>query len=234
MSALDFFNAARAYKRELTGSQAGLTDEDVLILKAATEDRWKPCETPTDDAGARLTARVALELISHEAIVPEAYRDSVGVWTWGIGVTSASGHTVFPRYKDNPQPIGRCIEVFIWLLRERYVPAVENAFAGHALNEAQFGAALSFHYNTGKIGSADWVARFKRGDVVGAKAAFMNWSKPPEIIPRRRKERDLFFDRQWSGDGKATLYAVKKPSYAPDWASAKRVDVRTVLEDLLA
>lgn len=46
MSAVAFFNAARAYKRELTGEPGvKLTQEDVDLLNAATEKRWKKRET---------------------------------------------------------------------------------------------------------------------------------------------------------------------------------------------
>ena len=221
MSAEAFFDAARVHKRELTGLP--LTQADVDAFNAII-GAWKPAESPPDDAGAQLTARVALELIGHEAIVLEAYRDSVNVWTWGIGVTNASGHTVYPRYKDDPQPIERCIEIFLWLLRTKYIPDVEKAFAGCELTEAQFAAALSFHYNTGAIKKADWVIRFRAGDEEAAHRSFMNWRKPPEIIPRRTRERDLFFDGRWSQDGMATVYPVRKPSYRPDFARAKRVE----------
>lgn len=45
MSAAAFFNAARAYKRELTGEPAiGLTQEDVDALNAVTA--WKPSVSP--------------------------------------------------------------------------------------------------------------------------------------------------------------------------------------------
>lgn len=179
-----------------------------------------------------ITARIAAELLDHEAIVREAYKDSAGVWTWGVGVTNASGHRI-GRYLDNPQSIARCLEIYIWLLREKYAPAVRAAFAGHALTEAQFGAALSFHYNTGAIGRAGWVRLWKAGDIDGARAAFMEWRKPPEIVERREKERDLFFDGRWSGSGKATVWPVRKPSYRPDWGNPQRVDVTADLRELL-
>ena len=181
----------------------------------------------------KLTARIAKELIEHEAIVREAYKDSKGIWTWSVGITSASGHTVFPVYKDNPQTIRKCLEIYIWLLRKKYIPAVEAAFAGHVLTESQFGGALSFHYNTGAIGSATWVKQWKSGDIAGAKLSIMNWKKPPEIIPRRQKERDLFFDGVWSGKGKARVWPVKKPSYTPDWAHPGSADVTADLAALL-
>ncbi len=181
----------------------------------------------------KITSNIAMEIVAHEAIVREAYKDSVGVWTWSVGITTASGHDVFPRYKDSPQPMQRCLEVFEWVLRTNYAPDVEDAFEGHALTENQFGAALSFHYNTGGIKRASWVKEWKDGDIATARSSFMNWRKPAEIIPRRKKERDLFFDGRWSGDGSVTEYPVKKPSYQPDFRNPKRVDVKASLTELL-
>lgn len=181
----------------------------------------------------KITAKVALELVSHEAIVREAYRDSKKVWTWSVGITNSSGHKVYPRYKDNPQSIKRCLEVYIWLLENKYAPAVRSVFADHPLSEEQFAGALSFHYNTGGIRIATWAKKWKAGDITSARKTFMNWKKPPNIIGRRRKERDLFFDGKWSNNGKATVWPVKKPSYRPDWSNPKTVDVSEILDDLL-
>lgn len=178
-----------------------------------------------------LTPRIAAELIHHEGIVREAYRDSKGVWTWGVGITNASGHAV-ARYRDKPQKIARCLEVYIWALRTRYLPAVERAFAGTALAEHELGAALSFHYNTGAIERADWVALFCQGKRDTARKAMMNWCHPASLATRRRREQALFFDRAWTTDGTALVYDVAKPSYAP--RGGKRVNVMPALEQLLA
>jgi lysozyme len=181
----------------------------------------------------KVTAKMAAELAADEAIVLEAYKDSVGVWTWGIGVTSASGHEV-ERYIDNPQPLERVLDVFVWLLEEKYAPAVRNAFRGCNLTEQQFGAALSFHYNTGAIGRASWVKKFIAGDVDGARRSFMNWKKPSEIVPRRKRERDLFFGGDWHSNGEAAIYGVRKPSYAPNWRDRRVVDCIAPLNSLLS
>jgi len=219
------FDAVRVVK----GSPLTQADVD-LINRALGADQ---AEAAQPDAGPVITLRAALELVTHEAIVQEAYKDSVGVWTWGIGVTDASGHGVM-RYKDQPQPIERCLEIYIWLLKTRYAPDVLKAFAGRALTEAQFAAALSFHYNTGAILKAEWVKAWLAGDIASARAQFMNWRKPPEIIPRREKERDLFFDGRWSGDAMCNVYQVRKPSYAPDWSSVKRIDVSAAMQAAIA
>lgn len=179
----------------------------------------------TGSTTSRLTERAVLEILHHEAIVQEAYKDSVGVWTWGVGVTSKSGHSV-ERYKDNPQSIQKCIEVYVWLLREKYLPDVLEAFSGWDLTEYQLAGALSFHYNTGAIKKADWVKSWMRGEFMKASSEFMNWRKPPEIIPRRSAEQELFFHGKWSNNGTAIVYPVRKPSYQPDFRNGRRVDIR--------
>lgn len=178
-----------------------------------------------------LTPRVLGELLQHEGLAREAYRDSVGVWTWSVGITDASGHRV-GRYRDNPQSIERCLEVFVWLLETRYLPAVLAAFGALEPEEHQLAGALSFHFNTGAIGRATWLKRFLDGDVETAREAILDWRKPPELLPRRRRERDLFFDAQWSGDGRVTVYEVSKPGYRP--VRPRRISVDALLDGCLA
>ena len=177
----------------------------------------------------KLTSRSMAEIAGHEGVVLEAYKDSVGVWTWGVGLTNFSGHKVYPRYKDNPQTLQKVIDVFEFILRKKYLPDVLAAFKGHDLTENELAAAVSFHYNTGGIKRASWVKTFLKGDVAGAKIQFMAWKKPPSIIKRREAERDLFFGGAW-GDGNAQIIPVKKPSYKPDFKNAKTVKVDEILE----
>lgn len=179
-----------------------------------------------------ITPRIALELIAHEGIVTEAYKDSVGVWTWSVGITDASGHKVFPRYKDKPQPLEHCIGVYLWLLREKYLPPVLAAFGAHEPTEAELGAALSFHWNTGAIGRASWIRRFVDGDRKGARKAMMDWARPAALLPRRRREQSLFFEGKWNEDGTALVYGVAKPSYQP--SGGKRIGIRAPVEGLFA
>lgn len=199
-------------------------------------DRWELDMKGKAQASApvtRPTERIMLEIVEHEAIVCEAYKDSAGVLTWGVGVTDASGHHV-ERYKDNPVSIQRCLEVYEWLIRTKYLPSVLRAFEGYPLTEAELGAALSFHWNTGGIGRADWVKSVKAGKMDQARREMLNWVSPREIIGRRKAERALFFDGAWSSDGLVTLYQrVRKPSYAPDWGSAKQVDIRPALAEVM-
>lgn len=179
-----------------------------------------------------LTAPIVLELLAHEGVVQEAYRDSVGVWTWSVGITDASGHKVFPRYKDKPATLERCMEVYLWLLREKYLPAVNKAFGGKDLTEAQLGAALSFHWNTGAIGRATWVKKFLAGDLGEARKRVLDWAHPAELIKRRQAEAALFFDGKWTNNGTALVYQVSKPSYRP--VKPERVDMREAVKQAMA
>ena len=180
--------------------------------------------------GRKISPRVALEIAYHEGLVQQAYKDSKGIWTWSIGVTSLSGHKV-ERYIGNPVPIRRCLEVYIWLLDKVYAPAVHRAFEGRELTEEQFTAAMSFHWNTGGIERAKWVEKWLAGDMDGARASFMNWRKPPEIVPRRRSERDLFFDGDWSGNGTVAHYQSVNGSGNP--INPVRLDITDIMTEVI-
>lgn len=225
------FAAVRQILQERTGK--GLFEADVRLINAALalDDPIPPPVSPTVLA-TRLNVKNITELMHHESIIQEMYKDSVGVETWSAGLTAASGINV-KQYKDNPAPMQVCIDAVVDRLKKVYVPRVLKAFSGKNLTEAQFAAAMSFDYNTGAITRADWVKHWMNGHVDVAFDSIMNWKSPPEIVKRREAERDLFFKGVWSQDGKTTVFQVRKPSYAPNWGSAKRVDVSSEIKAAL-
>lgn len=180
----------------------------------------------------KLTPRIVAAVAHEEGLVLEAYRDSVGVWTWGLGVTNASGHEVYPRYLDKPTSIERVLEVAIWLLQNRYLPGVQRAFDGLRLKEHEIAGALTFHWNTGAISRASWVKSYRVGDIDKARSQYMEWRKPPEIVERRRRDAALFFDAAWP-DLRVPIMPVAKPSYRPKWRDAKVIDVLPMLEQMM-
>lgn len=179
----------------------------------------------------KITVDVAMEVAAHEAIIRQAYKDSVGVWTWSVGLTNATGHDV-TRYIDKPAPLKKCLEVWLWAM-EKYADDVREVFKGYELSEAQFAAALSFHWNTGGIKRASWVKEWKAGNIDKAYKGIMNWNKPKEIIPRRRKEQELFFNEAWSNDGRMTEYTRLTSRHSPIWGSAVKIDVADQIADIL-
>ena len=54
---------------------------------------------------------------------------------------------------------------------------------------------------------------------------------PPKILPRRRRERDLFFGARWTGDETVAVYEVAKPSYQP--VKPRRVALAPLLASML-
>lgn len=178
-----------------------------------------------------ITPRIAAEIAGHEAIVRQAYLDSQKIWTVSVGITSASGHDV-TRYIGKPMTLERALDLYVWALGN-YSEAVRAEFAGHDLTEEQFGAALSFHWNTGAIKSASWPDLWKAGKVAEARESFLSWRKPASIIGRREAEAALFFDGVWHGNGLVPEYGVTANN-TPDWRSRKLIDVRPALEALLA
>lgn len=136
-------------------------------------------------------------LIAHEGIVPGPYLDSVGVWTYGIGHTAAAGYpnpASLPRGvpADLDTALAEVFKVFADDL-EDYAEAVNRAIRV-PVAQHEFDAAVSFHYNTGRISTATWVKTLNSGDRARAADQIMNWRSPAEIIPRREDEQTLFRD----------------------------------------
>ncbi len=92
------------------------------------------------------------------------------------------------------------------------------------LEQHQFDALVSFHFNTGGIGRASFVDDLNAGCIAGAASGIMAWNKPAEIIERRRAEQTLFRSGIYSNDGKAMVYPASA-SGAVQWSKGKRVAV---------
>ncbi|MGR9079523.1 lysozyme (plasmid) [Rhizobium leguminosarum] len=144
-----------------------------------------------------------IELIGHEAIVQTRYRDSVGVWTIGVGHTKPAG----PPDPKSFTGIMSIRDVLILYKQDlqKYIDAVNTAIKVE-VSQTEFDALVSFHFNTGGIGRASLVKSLNAGDRKKAAKEFMNWVKPPEIRKRREKEQKLFADGAYSGQGQATVY----------------------------
>lgn len=136
-------------------------------------------------------------LMQHEGIVPGPYFDSKGIQTYGVGHTADAGA---PDPADLPAgmpedldtELRRVFDVFSTDL-PKYEADVDRAIKV-PVTQHEFDAAVSFHYNTGAIGTATWVKTLNGGDRAKAAEQIMNWTKPEEIIPRREAEQRLFRD----------------------------------------
>lgn len=173
----------------------------------------------------KVSRRGLVEIASHEGIVNAPYRDSVGVWTVGIGHTASAG-SPDPERKRGEYSMSEIMAIFQRDIA-KFEKRVSRAFQ-RELTQAQFDAAVSFDFNTGAILRATWVKKFNAGDMAGARKTFMDWRKPSEIIPRRKKEQALFFDGEYSSGGKATLYPATSAGTVL-WGRGRSVDVLALM-----
>lgn len=138
-----------------------------------------------------------------EGVVLRAYRDVVGVWTIGAGLTAASG-VIKPAAGMVITP-EEATRLTVLALRKNYEPAVEVAMSvGGATTrrpkQHEFDAGVSFHWNTGAIRKASWVKRWKEGAArTTIAAAFMLWVKGggkviPGLVNRRSRELAMLMD----------------------------------------
>lgn len=170
----------------------------------------------------RVSDRGRVEIASHEAIVLSPYKDSVGMWTIFIGHTANAGEPNPAKMKKgHVYSLEMAMEVFERDLR-KFEARVNKAFAGHKLKQHEFDAAVDFDFNTGGIHRASWVKHFKNGDRAAARKAFMLWNKPKEIIRRREKGRDLFFDGKYSSNGMVSTFPADARGRV-QWGAGKKV-----------
>lgn len=149
----------------------------------------------------------ALEV--EEGVVLRAYRDVVGVWTIGAGLTAASG-VVVPKAgmiitrEEATNLLQRA-------LRQNYEPTVAVAMSKVAGNtvtrpkQHEFDAGVSFHFNTGAINKASWVKRWLAGSARSdVRTALLLWNKGggrvlPGLVARREREAQMLLDGVYHG-----------------------------------
>lgn len=174
----------------------------------------------------------------HEGLVPAPYRDSVGVWTYGVGHTKGAGDPD-PAAMDKAMPNGQAmtdaIAHAIKLFAEdlgKYEARVNRA-VNVPLSQHQFDALVSFDFNTGGIFKAKLTESLNAGDYQKAGERFMGWLKPPEIRGRRTQEMNLFLKGTyptsdvpiWGTDGNGRLRGIvsqMKPSELMAYLSETR------------
>jgi len=174
---------------------------------------------------SRVDADGTAEIMGHEGCVLYRFLDSVGVNTIFIGHTAAAGP---PDPSKRPfgkeYPMEEAIEVFrrdVRKFEDRVNKAVKVP-----VSQTEFNALVSFDLNSGGIFKANLTKTLNAGGSRSKVASqFMGWSKPPEIIPRRRAESILFRSGEYSNKGMATVYPADGRGKVL-WGKGKRFDAR--------
>lgn len=138
-------------------------------------------------------------LIAREGRRLKAYRDSVGVWTVGIGHTSAAGTPTVTA--GLAITAAECDAIFERDLTT-YVAAVRKGLTV-PVGQHAFDALVSVCYNIGPgaFAGSTFLRRVNAGDMAGARDAVLMWAKPMAILARRRAEAEQL----------VTAYAVALP-----------------------
>lgn len=131
--------------------------------------------------------RAALK--SREGEVLTAYKDSVGVWTVGVGITTASGLITV---RQGLTITAATSDALFTEAVKAYAKPVSDL--GVKLEQHQFDALVSLCFNIGPGGFAGSTVakRIKARDFAGAAEAILMWNKPAAIISRRQGEYDQF------------------------------------------
>jgi lysozyme len=135
----------------------------------------------------------------HEGVVLKAYRDPVGIWTIGAGLTAASG-VVKPKAGMVLTPL-MASALLAKALAKNYEPAVAAAMPRALTHE--FDAGVSFHFNTGAIRKATWVRLWRDGAAPAAiRAKLLAWNKAggrvlPGLTRRREDEFGMLMHGQY-------------------------------------
>ncbi|WP_306127944.1 lysozyme [Roseovarius sp. MMSF_3350] len=151
----------------------------------------------------KLSNKGLLEIAEHEGIVPAPYRDSVGVWTFGVGHTAAAGGpNPIQMQRDMPKDLDGAIDFALEVFRVdvgTYEDRVNGAIRV-PLKQHEFDALVSFDFNTGGIYKAKLTRAINAGEA-DAYRHFMGWLKPPEIRKRRTAEMNLFRTGNYDANG---------------------------------
>jgi lysozyme len=172
----------------------------------------------------------ALEL--EEGVVLRAYRDVVGVWTIGPGLTAASG--VVKPVAGMVITASEASRLLREALRRRYEPAVDAALEAHVTvpQQHEFDAAVSFHWNLGTIGKASWVRLWKaKASDLEIHTAMRLWRKAggkvlPGLLARRDREAMMFLKGIYREGNLPAKPGLTFASWGLSLTDAERVEVR--------
>lgn len=165
-----------------------------------------------------------VEIASHEGCCLTKYKDSVGVWTIGIGATRSEIPDIASWPMDKELSVKECFDLFKKSL-EKYERAI-NQNLTREIPQHMFDALVSWCYNvgTGWVSKATVMRRINNYET-GKRLhdALMMYKKPPEIVGRRRKEADLLAYGYYTENPRVNVFPVSKSGH-PIYSRGTSVD----------
>ena len=130
-----------------------------------------------------------IRIVAREGERLTAYRDTVGVWTIGVGHTAACGPPIpVPGRKITREESRAALARDLGKFEETIARAAKVTLAQH-----EFDALVSICFNVGpKFAASTCINLINSGERARAAKAIMFWNKPKEIIGRRTGEMKQF------------------------------------------
>lgn len=143
----------------------------------------------------KLSREGAMVLLAEEGIVLRAYQCAAGVWTIGAGHTALAG----PPTPKRGMII--TLDEALALFRRDIIPyerAVATAVK-RPVEQHEFDALVSFHFNTGAIKTGSVDDKLNKGDIRAALATMSRYNKANGkinrgLVGRRKREIAMFKD----------------------------------------
>lgn len=140
----------------------------------------------------QMSANGRARLIEREGARTKAYRDTKGIWTIGVGHTTAAGAPIVT-------PGLTITKAQVDEILSRDLKRYEQIVLRHVrvpLTQGQFDALVSICFNVeAALGDKSTIVkRLNAGNYRGAADAILLWNKPKEIIGRRKSEYRQFLD----------------------------------------
>lgn len=156
-----------------------------------------------EDAMQKTSINGKIELAVHEGIVLERYKDSVGVWTIGVGVTAAAGADIDPRTYRDSITVRHAIDMMEKVL-PKYEKIVHRLLDGRRVPQHVFDGLVCAAYNIGASFAYGRLTRkyVRRGEYRKALVLWRNAGGKPStaILKRRDKEATLIETGMYSQD----------------------------------
>ena len=131
------------------------------------------------------------KIMQREGCVLHAYKDSVGVWTIGVGHSAQAG-TPPHVHKGMVITQAQALDILAGDLapRETFL----SKLLRHTPTQAQFDAMMSLMFNIGNgaFEHSRVLSHFNGEDIHGAAAAVMDFVHPAVLVGRRRSEMQQF------------------------------------------
>lgn len=124
-------------------------------------------------------------IIAREGEKLTAYKDIKGIWTVGVGHTSAAGPPeVIPNMSISPAQSRIILATDLGK-----VEAQVDAAVTVPISQNEFDALVSVFLNVGPaFAKSTAIKLLNKGERTAAAEAFLNWCKPAALAPRRRAE----------------------------------------------